>query len=73
MGGGGVHKKKEKSTVILEPIFYLSKYSLLELYSGVPEANWEWVGSMVKGMGMCHKAKYKNDSILAWSLVNLVI
>ena len=39
----------------------------------MPEANWEWVGSMVKGMGMCHKAKYKNDSILAWSLVNLVI
>ena len=29
-GGGGVHKKK--STVFLEPIFYLSKYSLSELY-----------------------------------------
>ena len=30
VGGGGVHKKK--STVFLEPIFYLSKYSLSELY-----------------------------------------
>ena len=28
---GGVHKKN-KSTVCLEPIFYLSKYSLSELY-----------------------------------------
>ena len=28
----GKKKKKKKSTVFLEPIFYLSKYSLSELY-----------------------------------------
>ena len=30
--GGGVHTKKKKIYSFLEPIFYLSKYSLSELY-----------------------------------------